>query len=127
MRRLVLLVAMAALLGATTSTVDAGAASPRVRAMKLRLKPFTSCSRLVKYARHNMKRELRYGGGPVVAPGVPPPFASGPSAVDDGSGQGSPGSAGPDAAPPPSSPGGDSSQTNVQEAGVDEPDFVKCD
>jgi hypothetical protein len=127
MRRLVLLVAMVALLGATISTVDAGAASPRVRAMKLRLKPFTSCERLVKYARHNMKRELRYGGGPVVAPGVPPPFASGPAAVDDGSGQGSPGSAGPDAAPPPSSPGGDSSQTNVQEAGVDEPDFVKSD
>jgi hypothetical protein len=89
--------------------------------MKLRLKPFTSCQRLVKYARHNVKRELRYPGGPAVAPGAPPPFASSPTGAEDGSG------AAPEGAPSPGPATGDSSQTNVQEQGVDEPDFVKSD
>src|SRR3954447_8027386 len=123
MRRLVLLTALLALVGSTVVTVDAGAIGPRARAMKLRLKPFTSCERLVKYARHNLKRELRYPGGPVVAPGTPPPFASGATPAEDGGAQGGPGAQNPEAAPPPSpSAGGDSSQTNVQEQGVDEPD-----
>ncbi|MEA2410196.1 MAG: hypothetical protein QOC77_757, partial [Thermoleophilaceae bacterium] len=86
---------------------------------KLRLKPFSSCQRLVKYAHHNVKRELRYASGPAVAPGVPPPFST--------QSQGSPGTSGPETAPTPSAGTGDSSQTNVQEQGVDEPDFVKFD
>jgi hypothetical protein len=125
MRRLALVTALLALVGSTVATVDAGAVGPRARAMKLRLKPFTSCQRLVKYARHNVKRELRYPSGPEVAPPEPPPFYTGsPQGVDSG-GQ----ATGGPAAEPPSSPssGDDSSQTNVQEAGVDEPDFVKSD
>src|SRR3954449_12565953 len=88
MRRFVLLTALLALVGSTVASVDAGAASPRARAMKLRLKPFTSCQRLVKYARPNVKREVRSPGGAVVAPGAPPPFESGPRGVDDGTGAG---------------------------------------
>jgi hypothetical protein len=125
MRRLVVLAALLALVGSTVATVDAGAASPRARAMKLRLKPFTSCGRLVKYARHNVKRELRYANGPAVPPGAPPPFQPEPGGAQGGP---SAGSSGPDAAPPPTAPeAGDSSQTNVQEQGVDEPDVVKSD
>src|SRR3954471_10846792 len=129
MRRLVLLTALLALLGATmVATVDARAAGPRARAMKMRLKPFTSCGRLVKYARHNVKRELRYANGPVVAPGVAPPFEQAPQGAEDGSGSGGQATGSPDSAPPPApETPGDSSQTNVQEAGVDEPDFVKSD
>src|SRR4051812_49978511 len=88
MRRLVLLTALLALVGATVAAVDAGAAGPRARAMKLRLKPFTSCQRLVKYARHNVKRELRYPRGGVAAPRPPPPVESGPRGGDDGAGAG---------------------------------------
>jgi hypothetical protein len=121
MRRLVLLLAVAALLGATVGAVDAGASGPRARAIKLRLKSFASCNWLVHYARHYAPRELRYGGGPVLAPGIAP-FAPGGNTA-----QGSPGTATPEAAPTPSPGGGDSSQTNVQEAGVDEPDIVKSD
>ncbi|MEA2422943.1 MAG: hypothetical protein QOF55_2042, partial [Thermoleophilaceae bacterium] len=122
MRRLVLLLAVAALLGTTVVTVDAGASGPRARAMKLRLKPFGSCKRLVHYARHYAPRELRYSGGPVVAPGIPPPFETAPAPGGPNTDQGT--AATPEAAPPPA---GDSSQTNVQEQGVDEPDFVKSD
>jgi hypothetical protein len=122
MRRLVVFTVLLALIG----TADAGAVGPRARAFKLRLKPFTSCQRVVKYARHNLKRELRYPGGPEVPPADPPPFYTGPPGVDSG-GQAT-GSAGEPAQPPASpSDGSDSSQTNVQEAGVDEPDFVKSD
>jgi Beta propeller domain len=121
MRKLVLLLLVAALLGATIATVDAGAAGVRARAMKLRLKPFPTCKRLVRYARHYAPRELRYGAGAVVAPGPGPPFAVTPT----GDAQGGRGTAAPEAAPTPAA--GDSSQTNVQEAGVDEPDIVKSD
>src|SRR4051794_29499095 len=129
MRRVVLLTALLALLGSTVVTLDAGAAGPRARAMKLRLKPFSSCQRLVKYARHNVKRELRYPNGPAVAPDAPPPFEPGPTAGNPGSADGGQGTGSPESAPPPSPSAGDgdSSQTNVQEQGVDEPDFVKSD
>src|SRR4051794_4588855 len=128
MRRFVLLTALLALVGSTVATVDAGAAGPRARAMKLRLKPFTSCQRLVKYARHNVKRELRYANGPVVAPAAEPPFDQAPQGAQDGGVNGGQATGSPDSAPPPApETPGDSSQTNVQEAGVDEPDFVKSD
>jgi hypothetical protein len=129
MRRLVTLLAMAALIGATVATVDAaGANGPRARAMKLRLKPFNSCTRLVKYARRHAPREIRYSGGPVVAPGSPPAFTEQPT-DSSGGGRGEGDGGTPTAAPqsPDSAGGGDSSQTNVQEAGVDEPDIVKSD
>src|SRR3954447_14938228 len=105
MRRFVLLTALLAIVGATVASVDAGAAGPRARAMKLRLKPFTSCQRLVKYARHNVKRELRYAAGPALPPTAPPPFGA-PSGVDDGAsgGEGTGSAGSPDSAPPPTTP-----------------------
>src|SRR4051812_49574357 len=79
MRRLVLLVAMTALLGgvtaATVETAAAATPSMRARALKLRPRPFSSCSNLVKYARGHAPREIRYAGGPVTAPASPPSFA----------------------------------------------------
>jgi hypothetical protein len=119
MRRLALLVALVSVLGAALPQADAGAASARQRALKMRLlKPFDSCSRLVHYARRYAPRELRGGViPPSVAPGpvgVAPPTpgaqtTTAPTA--DGTGGASP----------------DSSSTNVQEQGVDEPDIVKTD
>jgi hypothetical protein len=116
MRRLILLLAVAALVGSTVATVDAGAAGPRARAKKQRLERFSSCKRLVRYARHYAPRERRYASGPVLAPGVMPPTGRGGDTV------GAPVTAGPEAAPGP-----DSSRTNTQEAGVGEPDIVKTD
>jgi hypothetical protein len=126
MRRLALLLALAALVGATVATVDAaGANGPRARAVKMRLKQFGSCTKLVKYARHYAPREIRYAGGPVLAPGSPPAFTE---QTGDSSGGGRGESAAPQAPTPSAGDGGsDSSQTNVQEAGVDEPDIVKSD
>jgi hypothetical protein len=111
MRRLILLLAVAALVGSTALTIDAGAATPRARAVKQRIQPFGSCKALVSYARRRAPKERRYSGGPVVAPGVTPP-SRGP----EGDYAGAPGS--PQAAP-------DASHTNNQEEGVGEPDIVK--
>ena len=126
MRRLVLLIAVAALLGATVATVattNAGAIGQRAKATKLRAKPFSSCARLVKYARRHAKKELRVANGPVVAPGSGLPEDSrGPSPSPGAGGDGQSTGA-PEAAPPPATD--DTSGTNVQEQGVDEPDFVK--
>jgi hypothetical protein len=120
MRRVVLLLVVAAALGAVCTTAEAGASTVRARAMKVRLERFGGCSSLVKYARRHSRRELRAGaGGPVVAPGSPPVTSAGPSS------QGAPGTA-PEAAPTAGATS-DSSGTNVQEAGVDEPDIVKTD
>lgn len=103
---------------------DAGAA---VRAKPKRgLKAFASCSSLVAYGR-------RYAHDPAVAGGVPPraiPQAVTPLAQDLGATRTTgAGEAAPLAAPVPAadSTGDDFSNTNVQEQGVDEPDFVKTD
>src|SRR4051812_7827952 len=126
MRRLVVLVAMAALLGgitgATVETAAAAKPSMRARALKLRPKPFSSCTNLVKYARSHAAREIRYAGGPVTAPAAPPTFAQ---TDDTAGGDGTRGES--SATPAPATPSTDSSQTNVQEQGVDEPDIVKTD
>jgi uncharacterized secreted protein with C-terminal beta-propeller domain len=89
-------------------------ATPRAKALKARLKPFGSCESIVDYARRHRGKEVRTGG-PVVAPNPAPATDLGPR--------------GDSAAPPEAAPGseGDSSGTNVQEAGVDEPDIVKSD
>src|SRR3954470_23563197 len=128
MRRIVLLLAIAALLGSTVATVDAAGASHgvRARAVKMRLHRFSSCKRLVKYARSRAPREIRYAAGPVVAPGTPPAFAQTddtPSRGGDNAGA----EGAPSAAPTPADPGSDTSGTNVQEQGVDKPDIVKTD
>ena len=114
MRKLAMLLAVIAVV----VPAEASAASPRAKALKVRLKTFGSCERLVGYAQGHAGKEIRTGG-PVVAPNPPPPTDLGPRGDS-----GSPGTPPPEVVP---GAGGDSSGTNVQEAGVDEPDIVKTD
>jgi Beta propeller domain len=106
---------------ALAATVAAGApvAEGAKRAATPRLKAFASCAGLIGYARRHVPPPR-----PVRAPRLPPrrDFPSG-GGNDGGSGTS------PVTAPAPESDavGGDSSSTNIQEAGVDEPDIVKSD
>src|SRR5829696_5886377 len=105
---------------------EADAARSVKAAKKLRLAAFDDFSELVGYARRYSRRVEPYyapsGPGPVDAINAPPlpPSAGAEGGVATDS---------PSAAP--SAPGAgvrtDSSTTNVQEAGVDEPDAVKTD
>src|SRR3954452_7777751 len=94
---------------------NAGAASK-----KHRLRAFASCSSFVHYARRHAVGELTTRGVPV---GAPLPVVRTPQPMDNN------GTAGPQSESAPSAPaaGQDFSGTNVQEAGVDEPDQVKTD
>src|SRR4051794_21744047 len=83
---------------------------------KHRLKAFASCSRFVRYARGHALNELKTRGAPG---GVPLPVRS-PTPMNNGVVM-------PEAQTPTSGAGQDFSTTNVQEAGVDEPDEVKTD
>lgn len=88
------------------------------RGGKAKLTRFSDCGQLVRYAQRHRRRYEPGGppGGPVW---MPPTGAPGPG---DGGG-------GPVAQPAPSGPGQEDgfSGTNVQEAGVFEPDIVKTD
>jgi uncharacterized secreted protein with C-terminal beta-propeller domain len=92
------------------------AAATEARAAAPRLKRFSSCAQLLTYARHEARRT---GGGVGVLPRALPPGVETISAPQRSEG------AVPVAAPAPATP--DFSGTNVQEAGVDEPDVVKTD
>ena len=87
---------------------------------------FNSCGALLSYARHNARRT---GGGPGVplrAGVIVPQVLDGPVAVQalsDSAGKQAPAAAAPQAGT--ATP--EFSTTNVQEAGVDEPDIVKTD
>jgi len=115
--------AVLALLASVLIAGGAGAApadaAQRTRATPERLRTFSSCTSLVRFARARARgtRALS-GGGPVS-----------PTPMPAGAGGGRPGrqdaAATPEAAPVAAS--GDVSTTNVQEAGVDEPDLVKTD
>jgi hypothetical protein len=87
---------------------DGAAASARLHA-------FSSCSSLLGYAQRNGVRVIRDAA--TVRPAPPPESVSG------GGGDGR--AEAPVAAPAPAAGDDTSSQTNVQEAGVDEPDWVK--
>ena len=78
---------------------------------------FTSCGALIRYARrHDTRRYQRSVG----AGTAPPPATGGPVMEERGTVM-------PQAQTDPTSGGDDSSRTNIQEAGVDEPDVVKTD
>lgn len=111
-RTLLLLVAAVAAL--TVLPGPAGAASKS----KHRLQKFGSCSRFVHYARRHAMNELRTRGVP--AP-MPLPVVRTPAPTTQNGTTVMPESV---AAP---GAGEDFSGTNVQEAGVDEPDAVKTD
>ena len=108
------LVALA--LGATVAASVPAADAKTKRAATPRLKAFSSCSGLIGYARRHVPPPRRF-----VPPRRPMPEAPALGGGEDG------GSApGPVAAPAPEK-APDSSTTNIQEAGVDEPDIVKSD
>ncbi len=121
------LVAFAVAVGAPAGTAagdPAGKRSARALA-KLRLKSFERCGELVAYARRYAPRVEPYysPGGPVPVDTItapPPPSTGGGegTATDTQTPQPAPGT---------TTEGRDSSTTNVQEAGVDEPDAVKTD
>ena len=94
------------------ASLVAGPPAPAVGKGKARLKPFSDCGQLVKYARRHQKR-YQSGGPP---PGITPQPAPAPGPEGQ-----------PAAAPAPSTDSGGYSQTNIQEAGVYEPDIVKTD
>ena len=121
MRRLLVLLLSAGLLGAGATAVDA---KPRKRSP--RLHAFASCSNLLGYAQHNGVRVIR--NTPVAVTPPPMPVGGGgiPGAGEGGGGEDRPSAPTPVAAPAPGAGGEDTSQTNVQEAGVDEPDWVKA-
>src|SRR4051794_14444684 len=113
LRTWIAIAAFAALLAALPSS--AGAASKP----KHRLAAFGSCSRFVHYARRHALGELKTRGVP--APVAIPTPVRAPQPVNDGSQV-----VMPEAVAAPGA-GQDFSNTNNQEAGVDEPDSVKTD
>jgi Beta propeller domain len=88
---------------AVAGSSDAALTGPSPHHGKSRLKAFADCHALVRYARRHLRTEL----GPSPQPGFGAP--EGRPAVGE----------------PAAGEGGSSSTTNVQEAGVDEPDIVK--
>jgi len=124
MRRAIVFLLTLAMLAAGAAAVDA---KPRKKSP--RLHSFRSCANLLVYAQRNGLRVVRNS---TVGPRLPPPA---PAPVRDGDGGGGTGGDGgsdrgapmPVATPAPAAgEGAGTSQTNVQEAGVDEPDWVKA-
>jgi Beta propeller domain len=91
----------------------------RARARHARLRRFSNCRALLRYARHHGLRTL---GRPGVVPRVGAPTHS---ALQRGAPQPAPGTVLPQ--PTAAAPAEDVSSTNVQEQDVDEPDVVKTD
>jgi hypothetical protein len=114
-RLLVVLTGITAVMA--SAPAPAGAAKGR---KQVRLHAFSSCTSLVSYGTRHMAS--------VVSPmrGAPVPVAAPPAGAAPGGSDGRPAPVAQDA---PAAPGAgqDFSQTNVQEAGVDEPDTVKTD
>ena len=102
-----------AALPASSIAADADSAGKKTRIAKsVRLKAFGSCGALVRYGRRHARGGI--GVGPPAPMGIPQPL-------------GRPGPRAPDSLSAPRAleeTSGDSG-TNVQEAGVDEPDLVK--
>jgi hypothetical protein len=120
MRRTLAFLLTLAMLAAGAAAVDA---KPRKKSP--RLHAFRSCTNLLGYAQRNGLRVIR--ATPVRLPVAPMPD-QGVSGGGEGGGSGGADRGGaPVAAPAPGAGGGEgTSQTNVQEAGVDEPDWVKA-
>jgi uncharacterized secreted protein with C-terminal beta-propeller domain len=107
------LVVVAAVAALAVVPSSAGAAPKK----KHRLQAFGSCSRFVHYARRHALNELTTRGTPL---GAPLPVSRTPQPNNQVTVQG-------ESAPSAPAAGDDFSTTNVQEAGVDEPDEVKTD
>jgi hypothetical protein len=118
--RALLAAALVLALVAPVASGDARAAPQKPGAAKAGLKRFGSCSGLVRYARRNALRNARS----LIVPRREE-FLRGGGQDDSGAGGGERVGGPPPAATP--APDEDFSGTNVQEAGVDEPDIVKTD
>jgi hypothetical protein len=116
-----LLLALLAALALAAPAGEAAGAGKGARAAPARLKAFTSCTTLVRYARRHGTRIVRERSAVALPPAPAPRGGTPPGAGEDG-GSGQPV---PLAAPAPAG-GAPGLQTNVQEAGVDEPDIVKA-
>ena len=117
-RRAVLLAGLAAALAAPVAAH--GAEPDRNSPAAKRLVAFRSCDALVRYARRHGARTVEAGGLPGRPVAQPAPFPPPTPPQQDPGGVAQPVAGAPEA-------GRDFSQTNVQEAGVDEPDIVKSD
>ena len=109
----------------------APAPAPAATKRSAKLSAFSSCASLVSYAQRNAKRTGGFTGVPTRAGGIVPQVLAspGPVALDSTGGPVPPAAA---TTSPQSSAGGKEStpsfsSTNVQEAGIDEPDIVKTD
>jgi len=114
----------ALVLAALAAPAMAPAASPKPPGSPSALPAFSSCGSLLSYVRRNARRTGGRTGVPTRAGAVVPQVLSAPPAVQA--------LTGPRPAPAAAETQKDSaapsfSQTNVQEAGVDEPDIVKTD
>ncbi len=116
LRRCLALLLAAVLVAAGSASVAEGA---KRKAENPRLHAFRSCSNLLTYAQRNGARVIR---DTPLGPTVPPP-RSAPGPGQDDSGAGGEGGGG---MPVSGRQGADESPTNVQEEGVDEPDWVKA-
>ena len=120
--------ALATLLAAALLALPATAPAATKRVKPSALPAFPSCTSLLHYARRNARQTGGRTGVPTRAGVVMPQVLSGPVQTDAALPTGAPTAAAPapsaaeakDSAP-------DFSATNVQEAGVDEPDIVKTD
>jgi hypothetical protein len=117
-----LLLALLAMLALALPAGEAVGAGKRDRAAPARLKAFDSCTTLVRYARRHGTRLVRERSAVALPPASPPTGGGTPPGAGEDGGSGGPV---PLAAPAPVSEG-PGSETNVQEAGVDEPDIVKA-
>ena len=106
----ILIAAITLLVAIGTAAVDGASAKPRSGGKAGTLKAFKSCDALRKHYRRH-RNALGFRGGHL------PPMAAEDFAGAPGTGGGAQGAAPQQAAP---------SSTNVQEAGVDEPDLVKA-
>ncbi len=118
---------------AAALAMPAAAPAAAKRVSKSRLTAFSSCASLVSYAQRNARRTGGRTGVPTRAGGIVPQVLSTPGPVAlDSAGIGGPVPP-PAAATSPSTTAGAKeaapsfSSTNVQEAGIDEPDIVKTD
>ncbi len=120
--------ALAMLLTAALLASPAAAPAAAKRVKPSALPAFASCTSLLRYARRNARQTGGRTGVPTRAGVVMPQVLSGPVQTDAALPAGAPNAA----APAPSAAEAknsapDFSSTNVQEAGVDEPDIVKTD
>jgi uncharacterized secreted protein with C-terminal beta-propeller domain len=120
MRAILVAMAVIATLAASVAPADARAK----RAHTPRLKAFASCAGLIGYARRHVPPPVPVPVGRPPLPNRVPIFGGG---EQDGSGTAPVAAPAPAPAPESGGGGGDSSTTNIQEAGVDEPDIVKSD